>query len=165
MTTTTAKKITDVPQKVSPSVAPRVKEQEPGGDLWAEQATDIAEIKEVSDSHDKEALRLVREGFPEAKQSLPRPEIPPDVADAGVRSPEADGEAVITNGPTINLDITEEKYKEGEKMGASGKTDSEKVVFGTSSLVAMALWIGRMMKLAHKHTIGKIVFRKGAKSN
>lgn len=139
-----------------------VKEQEPKSDGRAQEAAAIAEIKEVSDSHDKEALRLVRESFPETKSRVEKIEIPPDVSDAGVRSIEADGEAVLVNGPTINLDVTEDQYKEGLKMGAGGKSDHEKTVFGTASLVALALWIGRMMKLAHKHTM-RIVFRKGGR--
>ncbi len=160
----TAKKITtDDPKKSKDDQVvqqPRAKEQEPNGDGRAQEAQAIAEIREVSDSHDKEALRQVRESMPETKAGLPKIEIPPDVADAGVKSPEQEAEDVLTNGPTFNVDITEKEYKKGLKMGAEGKTDHEKTVFGTASLVALALWIKRMMRLAHKHTM-RIVFRKG----
>ncbi|MDO8486753.1 MAG: hypothetical protein Q7S45_00455 [Candidatus Curtissbacteria bacterium] len=158
---TTAKKITsDDSQKVKgdQAVQPRAKEQEPA-DGRAQEAAAITEIREVSDSHDKEALRLVRESMPETVAGLPKIEIPPDVADAGVMSPEQEAEEVLTSGPIINIDILEKEYKEGLKMRADGKTDHEKTVFGTASLVALALWVGRMMKLAHKHTM-RIVFRK-----
>lgn len=160
----TAKKITaGDPQKVKDDRAmqPRAKEQEPA-DGRAQEAADLAEIKEVSDSHDKEALRLVRESLPETKSGVEKIEIPPDVADAGVKSPEQEAEAVLANGPTINVDISEKEYEKGLKMAAGGQTDREKNVFGTGSIVALAIWVKRMIKLAHKHTM-RIVFRKGEK--
>ncbi|GEM_PF-3576857 len=162
MTTPTAvKPSVDDKKKTPVSVPAGTKEVEPKSDGRAQEAAAIAEIKEVSDSHDKEALRLVRESLPEAKSPLPKIEIPPDVADAGLSSPEADGEEVLKKGPTINVDITEEEYGKGLKMAADGQTDKEKTVFGTGSIVALAIWIKRMIKLAHKHTM-RIVFRKSS---
>ncbi|MEX2028414.1 MAG: hypothetical protein WD988_02840 [Candidatus Curtissbacteria bacterium] len=157
MTVATAKKPILDDSKVA-SAPMGAKEQEPG---QMQEAAAVAEIKEVSDSHDKEALRVLRETMPEVKSATPKIEISPDVADAGVKSPEAEAGEVVANGPTVNVDITEDKYEEGLKTKVIGKSDRvEKTVVGTASIVAMALWVGRLVKLAHKHTM-RVVFRKG----
>ena len=160
MATTTVKKMVVDDQKVASAPA-RAKEQEPGR---SQEAAAVAEIKEVSDSHDKEALGVLRETMPEVKSASPKIEISPDVSDAGVKSPEAEAGEVLANGPAIDVDITQDKYEEGLATKVTGKSDRvEKTVVGTASIVAMALWIGRMMKLAHKHTM-RIVFKKGGTS-
>lgn len=158
-TATAVKSQVDDKKKTSASVPAGAKEAESKSDGRAQEAAAIAAIKEVSDSHDQEALRVIRESFPETKLGVERVEIPPDVADAGLSSPEADGEKVLKNGPTINVDITEKESKEGLKMSVEGKTDNEKTVFGTASLAALAIWVKRMIALAHKHTM-RIVFRR-----
>lgn len=155
--TTAKKKVAD--DQNAASVPARAKEQEPGR---SQEAAAVAEIKEVSDSHDKEALSALRETMPEIKSGFPKVEISPDVADAGVKSPEAEADEVLANGPAINVDITEDKYEEGLATKVTGSSDRvEKTVVGTASIVAMALWIGRLVKLAHKHTM-RIVFKKEA---
>lgn len=161
-----AKKTADDPQAVKAGQAApaRAKEQEPESDQRNEEAEMVAEISSRADAVDRQAETAVQESIKEARLRQPEPVLAPDVEDAGVKSPVQEAEAVIRDGPTIDLGVTEEKYKEGLGMGAGGKSDREKTVFGTASLVALALWIARMMKLAHKHTM-RIVFRKEAKSS
>ncbi|KKR65076.1 MAG: hypothetical protein UU05_C0029G0018 [Candidatus Curtissbacteria bacterium GW2011_GWA1_40_47] len=83
----------------------------------------------------------------------------PDVADSGVKAPQSQANEVVTQGTTINLPISEKEYKKGLHQKIAGVVVN-KVVVGTSSLFALATWVGRLIKIAHKHTI-KVIFKKG----
>ena len=107
---------------------------------------------------DREALEKVRESLPEAKRPVPEPKLAPDVEDAGVLVPSKHAEEVITHGPTIEVGTSENIYKKGLHVKVVGAV-RDKVVVGVSSLAALAMWIGRLMKMAHKHTV-KVVFKK-----
>ncbi|HSX18945.1 MAG TPA: hypothetical protein VLE91_02300 [Candidatus Saccharimonadales bacterium] len=146
------------------AVSSAAKETEPGKTAAAEVA-DIeeeklmAEIRTTAEAADKQALEAIQESVKEVKRSHFEPELPPDVEDAGVINPQKAAEEVVINGPTIDLPIDEAKYKQGLKVKVSGKVDNKKVVVGPSSLAAFAIWVGRILKLAHKHTM-RVVFKK-----
>jgi hypothetical protein len=117
----------------------------------------MAEIKSTQDRVDQQALAELQEQV-DAAIAHPEPELPPDLVDTGVIRPEKEAEKVISDGTTLNLPIDEDEYRKGTKTNVSG-TVSNKSVIGVSSLVALAMWIGRLIKIAHKKTM-RVVFRK-----
>ena len=129
------------------------KEHEPGGE-----AAILGEIIKTSETADREAEGKVKAEISEARRSQPEPEIPPDVADAGVKSPQIDADEVVTKGSTINLPITEETYKKGlhHKVKSVVKFG---VVSGVSGVVGLVTWVGKIIKVAHHHA-KRVIFRK-----
>ena len=143
-------------KKTEKTSVPRPKEQEPAGEQKDET---LGEFIEQVESHDKEQIEKVSaEIGKEARQSIPEIEIPPDVADAGVKSPGQEARDVVKKGPTIEVSITEEEMNKGLHQKVTGKVVN-KVVVGVSGLFALATWVARMVKVAHKHTM-RVVFRK-----
>ena len=112
----------------------------------ADEAKIVAEIKTVSEALDSEALEKVRKHLPDAESRSEKPYIPANVSQSGIKHIETEAEDVIRQGATITLPVDEETYVRGQKER------------GTSSLAALALWIGRVIKLAHRRT-WKVVFR------
>lgn len=133
------------------------KEQE-SASLSKEEDEIIAQITTTAEAMDQEMEARVKEQLTEAKLAHPKPEIPPDVEDAGVRHPETDAQKVVRDGPTLNVNVDEGTYKKGLHQKVAGAV-KDKVVVGVSSLAALAMWVGRLIKMAHKHTM-KVVFRK-----
>lgn len=144
----------------------KAKEQEPPSKLSAEaeEAKLMAEIRTTAEAADKQALESLQSSIKEARRSTPEPELPPDVEDAGVVVPSKAAEEVVTGGTTIDLPIDEKSYNKGLKTKVSGKVDEKKGVSGVASLAALAIFIGRLIKLAHKHTM-RIIFKKGDDSD
>lgn len=145
----------------TPSSSSKGKELESSDSLRKEEDRVMAEITTTADAIDREAIAKARESFPEIKQAVPEPELKPDVEDAGVKVPSVDAEDVITSGPTIELGTSENIYKKGLGMKVTGRvvgSVGNKIVVGVSSLAALAMWVGRMVKMAHKHAM-KVVFR------
>lgn len=137
------------------------KEQEPVHDELAAKAEEeklMTEIRTTAEAADKQALEAIQNSLKEAKRSVFEPELPPDVEDAGVVNPTKAAEAVVEKGTTIDLPIDEETYKKGLRAKVRGKSEGKSFV-GVASLTALALWIGRLLKLAHKHTM-RVVFRR-----
>ena len=146
------KKIAD-DATASPIVA-RVKEQEPAESV--EQI--LGGIQEKHKEADRQAEREVQDALgKEARLREPEAHIPPDVADAGVISPEKEASETLKK-DTVELPITEKKYQEGEHTKISAKVTQKKEVFGISSIVALAIIVGRLIKLAHHHA-KKFVFK------
>lgn len=141
-------------KKTEETPAPRPKEQEPAG----EKDESLGDLIKQVESHDMEAAEKVSGEVKEARQSVPEIEIPPDVADAGVKSPGQEAAEVIKKGPTFEVPITEEEMNKGLHQKVAGKVVN-RVVVGVSGLFALATWVGRMVKVAHKHTM-RVVFRK-----
>lgn len=157
----------DAANQASPSIGGS-KESEPvpssAGDSFAEEEKLIAQIRGAEEVVDKEAIAIVEKELSGIKQSHPQPSLPPDVEDAGVISPQEEADKVVTQGPSISLPIDENDYKKGKDMPAKGKWQYyEKEVVGVKSLVAMALWVTRVVKLAHKHA-KRVIFRKAVTS-
>ena len=143
-------------KKTKGTPAPRPKEQEPAGEQKDET---LGEFIEQVESHDKEQIEKVSaEIGKEARQSIPEIEIPPDVLDAGVKSPGQEAAEVVKKGPTIEVPITEEEMNTGLHQKVTAQVVN-KVVVGVSGLFALATWVARMVKVAHKHTM-RVVFRK-----
>ena len=136
-------------------IVPKAKEQEPSGEKRDET---LGELIQQVESHDKEAVEKVSGEIEEARQSYPEIELPPDVADAGVKSPGQEAAEVIKKGPTFEAPITEEEMNKGLHQKITGKVVN-KVVVGVSGFFALATWVARMIKIAHKHTM-RIVFKK-----
>src|SRR3990167_6762622 len=149
----------DDKKKQEEIVAPRPKEQEPADEKTGES---LGELIEQVESHDKEAVEKVSGEIEEARQSLPEIEIPPDVLDAGVKSPGQEAQDVVKKGPTIEVPITEEEMNKGLHQKVGGKVVN-KVVVGVSGLFALATWVARMIKIAHKHTM-RVVFKREVKN-
>lgn len=125
---------------------------------YEDEAKIVAEIQDRSSSIDREAIDKVRAEIPETKQAMPEPELAPDLEDAGVVNPQRAADQVIAKGASLNLPISEEEYKKGLKVKFAGKTFDKSFV-GVSSLIALSMWVGRLIKMAHKHTM-RVVFRK-----
>lgn len=128
----------------------------------AEEEKLMAEIRTTAESADKQALEALQSSMADIKRGEVEPELPPDVEDAGVVSPTKAAEEVVVKGPTIVLPIDEKEYEQGLKTQVSGKVDEENSVLGVSAVAALAIWVGRLFKLAHKHTM-KIIFKKDGK--
>lgn len=125
---------------------------------FEDEAKIVAEIQDRSAAIDKEALESIREKIPEAKQAIPEVELAPDLEDAGVKSPQKEADKVVIRGSEIDLPISEEEYKKGLGIKVGGRS-SDKSIVGVSSLIAFTLWIGRLIKIAHKHAM-RVVFRR-----
>ena len=142
--------------------APLTKEQEsPPEAAEVEEEKLMAEIRTTAETADRQALEVIQTTIAEAKRAHFEPELPPDVEDAGVVSPVKKAEEVVQHGTTIELGTTEQAYKQGLHAKIAGHV-TNKVVAGVSSLAALALWISRLLKMAHKHTM-RIIFRKEVK--
>ena len=118
----------------------------------------LSEVIRASEAADEQTEKEVKSAISEARLSRPEPKLPPDVADSGVKAPQLEANKVISQGTTVELPIPEDEYKKGLHQKVVG-TVVNKVVIGTSSLFALAVWIGRLIKIAHKHTM-RVVFRK-----
>lgn len=120
----------------------------------------LKEVVETSRQADLEAEKKVTEAIGnEARLAKPEIKVPPDIAEHGVKSPQAEASEIAQKGSTIELPISEDQYMVGEKMQASGRNVKGTIV-GVSSLIALATFVGRIVKLAHKHA-KRIIFRKG----
>ncbi len=144
----------------------RAKEQEPTAATEAiaraEEDKIMAEIYSTSEATRKEALDRIEKELPDLKEKRQELKLPPDVEDAGVKIPEEEADNVIKQGTTLSLPTSEEAYKNGQHTKVSGKIEGapgQKIVVGVSSVAALAIWIGRLFKLAHKQAM-KVVFRK-----
>lgn len=142
---------------------PKAKEQEPSKAARAEEDKLMAEIVSTSEAMDAEALAKLQKESPEIKRAQPEAKLPPDVEDAGVKVPEEEADKVIKEGTTLSFPVSEDVYKRGLQSAVIGKVVGavgDKVVVGVSSIGALALWVGRLLKMAHKHAM-KVIFRKG----
>ena len=137
----------------------KAKEQEPTSqETKAEEEKIISEVIRTSEAADEQAEREIQSAISEARLARPEPKLAPDVADSGVKVPQEQADEVVRSGTTINLPISEDEYKKGLHQKVAGVVVN-KVVVGTSSFFALATWIGRLIKMAHKHTM-KVIFRK-----
>jgi len=148
-----------------PSASTKAKEQEPISATAAKAEEDklMAEIISTSEVMRKEALDKIEKELPDLKRQELK--LPPDVEDAGVKIPEEEADKVVRQGTNLSLPVSEETYKKGQETKIEGKVEGApgaKIVVGVSSIAALAIWIGRLFKLAHKHTM-KIIFRGGNK--
>lgn len=152
-----------VPLPPIPTGSTKAKEQEPVSAVSAAAEEDqlMAEITSTSEAMDAAAIERLQKDAPDIKRSQPQPELKPDVEDAGVKIPEQEADNVIRQGSTLSLPVSEKAYKKGQQTKVSGKIEGapgQKIVVGVSSVAALAIWIGRLFKLAHMHAM-KIVFR------
>jgi len=133
-----------------------VKEQEPS---QTDRAT--SKIYERQNEADRKAEEEIQQAIgKEGRLREPEIKIPPDVADAGVVSPETEASETLSGDTTVELPMTEDEFKLGEHAKVDAKVTEKKEVLGVASLVALALFVGRLIKLAHYHA-KRIVFRKG----
>ncbi len=144
------------PPDAASTVGQAPKEKEP-----AESADQqIHEIQERSKEADKQAEIEVQEALgEEARLKEPQIEIPPDVADARVVSPEKEASEALQKDTTVELPVTKEEYEKGEHTKLSAKVTVKKEVFGIASIIGLTLFVGRLIKLVHHHA-KKFVFRK-----
>ena len=139
--------------------AVKAKEQEPTSqETKAEEGKILSEVIRTSEAADEQAEKAIQSAISEARLARPEPKLAPDVADSGVKVPQEQADEVVRSGTTINLPISEDEYKKGLHQKVAGVVVN-KVVVGTSSFFALATWIGRLIKMAHKHTM-KVIFRK-----
>lgn len=134
---------------------PAVKEQEPPQpDLAA------STIYETQKEADRQAEKEIQEAIgKEGRLKEPEAQIPPDVEDAGVVSPEKEASETLSKDSTFEMPITEDEFKLGEHAKLNAKVTEKKEVWGVASLVALALLVGRLIKIAHHH-MKKISFKK-----
>ena len=137
----------------------KAKEQEPTSqEAKAEEEKIISEVIRTSEAADEQAEKEIQSAISEARLARPEPKLAPDVLDSGVKAPQLEANEVVTKGTTVELPISEDEYKKGLHQKVVG-TVVNKVVVGASSFFALATWIGRLIKIAHKHTM-KVIFRK-----
>lgn len=124
----------------------------------------ITEIKEVSAEADRKAEHAVKQELNKIGEEVQTREasnlISEDVKNAGVKDVASEASEVIKSGGTLNLDVTEDEYNEGLKTKVGGTRTLSKSILNVSSIVALAIWVGRQLKRAHGKTM-KVVFRKG----
>ena len=120
----------------------------------------VAEIQDRSSELDRAELEKIRTHIPEVKQAVPEPELPMEVANSGVISPQAEADKVISSGTELDLPISEDEYKKGLNSNFNSKVSDQDIV-GVSSLIAMVMWVGRLIKMAHKHAM-KVIFKKSS---
>lgn len=129
--------------------------------VYREQGELLAEVKEKYREADLEAQKQVEKALgKETKSANGEVVIPPDLVDHGVKSPQDEASTVVERGSTIELPMSEDDYEGAEKSKISGKSLPDKEVIGVSSLAALAMFVGRLIKVAHKHA-KRLVFRKG----
>ena len=125
----------------------------------------MAEIKTTAEKLDAEALERIQGDISEARRAMPEPQLPPDVEDSGVTGPVQEAEKVVTKGgSTLELPVTEEAFREGQKTPFRAKVVNG-VVTGVSGIIPLTMWIGRIIKMVHKHTTGrvmKVVFKRSS---
>ena len=120
----------------------------------------LGEVGERGEEADEVAEKEIKSILEDARLSVPEPKIPQDLKEAGVKSPQVEASEVIRGGTTLEIPLTEDEFRKGEHAKFLAKVTERKDVIGVSSIIAFAMWVGRLVKLAHKHTM-KIVFRKG----
>jgi len=151
-------------QRGSILVYPGGKEGEPtvsAEQSYIDEGKLVVQIETTSDELDKKALEVVEKELHDVQASQPQPKIPPDLEDAGVVNPQQEADKVIKEGTSLSLPIDETEYKQGLSGKADGRwLGQEKVVIGSNSFVALALWVKRMIGRAHQKAM-KVVFRKG----
>ena len=144
---------------VGGAVAPH-KEKEP----TRLQSEGLAQIKEI-DKEDEAVEAEIKSVLEDAKLASAEPRISKDLKGAGVRSPALEASEVVADGTSLAIPITEEEFKKGQHAKFSAHVNERKDVIGVSSIIAFAMLVGRLIKLAHKHTIGKIIFKKKETGN
>jgi len=174
MATAAAQKNTDDQDQATNPQVSQPKEQEPSVETSKQTEKEILkEIVKTSEAADKQAEAEVQKAIAESRDSFleskgekegklshPDPKLTPDVADAGVKVPQHEANKVIKHGTTLNLEITEDEYKKGLHTKIAGHV-KDKVIYGVSSLAALAIWFSKIIKGAHKHT-KNIVFKGGS---
>ena len=122
----------------------------------------LADIQERSKEADEIAEKQVQEAIgEEARLAHPEPKIPPDVSDRGVESPEKKASEIAAKGGTIELPISASDYERGQQIKVKSKVTKKLEVYGVSSIIALAMYVGRVVKLAHHHA-KKWAFRKSS---
>lgn len=125
----------------------------------------IKEIQEKSKEADLHAVKEIQKAIgEEAKLSQPEIEIPPDLEDHGVKSPEKEASKAVSGG-AVDLPMTETKYESGIETKIKSQVTKKLEVFGVSSVVALAMLVGRMIKLAHHHAKKAVFKRLSTKTN
>lgn len=151
-------------QQVAPvdTVPAARKEQEP---TVAEEDV-IKEIQEREKEASLHAEREIRKEIgKEAVLREPEAKVPKEVAEAGVEVPEKEATKVLKKGPTIELPMTEQQYEEAQHTKLSAKVTQKREVYGIKSVIALALYIGRLIKKAHKHTRNAIFKKSSSKAS
>ena len=119
----------------------------------------LSQIKELSKEADAAAEKEVRAAIgEEARLSLEEPKIGPDLEDHGVVSPDIQASNALKKG-VLELPMTEGEFESARKAKVGGRSDAKDNVLGVSSIVALAMWVGRILKMARVHAL-RIVFRK-----
>ena len=130
-----------------------------------EEAKLLREFVKESHDADKEAERQVKDAIGEAKLARPEVKISADIAQHGVKSPEEDAYETLEKGSTITLTATEEAYEKGKGTKVKGKISSiTGNVSGVLSIAALAMYIGRIIKIAHRHA-RRVIFRNSSAEN
>lgn len=173
MTQVTAQNDSQDDKKVIPPAQPPIssgnKEAEPAtvDSNFEKEGKLITEIKEVSAEADRKAEHAVKIELNKIGEEVHTREashlIPDDVKNAGVKDVASEASEVIKSGGTLNLDVTEDEYISGLKTKVGGTRTITKSILNVSSIVALAIWVGRQLKRAHGKTM-KVVFKKGEKN-
>lgn len=135
------------------------KEQEA---IYREQSELLGEVKEKYREADLEAEKKVQEAIGSETEKKAENVIPPELAQHGVKHHEEYARDVLKHGGTLELPMTESAMQQGARTKISGKRFLNKSIVGVSSLAALAIYVGRIVKVAHRHA-RRVIFR-GQKS-
>lgn len=150
----TPKNSSDPKEQITATVGSK---EAPGARLEEEKL--LKEVVERSREADLEVAKKFEEALgQEAGLSRPEIKVPEDFAGHGVKSPQVEASVIADKGSDIELPISEQEYKSGEKIAIKGLEDHQSVI-GVSSLAAFVMYLGRIIKVAHKHA-KKVIFRR-----
>jgi len=126
--------------------------------IYHEQSALLGEVKEKYREADLEAEKKVQEAIGGEAEKKSETVVPPDLAAHGVKHHEEYARDVLKNGGTLELPMGETAFEQGAHTKISGKRLLSNAIVGVSSLAALAIYVERIMKVAHKHA-RRLIFR------
>lgn len=153
--------VDDKKTKTSPPQGSSVhKEKELASDKFG--VSNVKEHIKSREAFDEQALKAIEGEIEGARLKEPTPKVGADIS-MHLKSPQEEADNVIKQGSAISVGLTQEEYDEGQKEKVEVKKDWTTLVYwGPKSLIAAVIRAGRLIKIAHSHTL-KVVFRKQEK--
>ncbi len=127
--------------------------------IYKEEGQLLDEVKEKYKEADLEAQKQVEQALGNETKVKAEAKISPDVREVGVTSHDEDASDVLKKGGTIKIPVSQDVFEKGQSTRLGGKRLINRNIVGVSSLAALAIFVGRLLKMAHKH-VRKVIFRK-----
>ncbi len=127
--------------------------------IYREEGQLLNEVKEKYKEADLEAQKVVEQALGSEAKARAEVKIAPDLREAGVASHEENATDVIKKGSDLQIPISEDTFQAGRSVKLGGKRFINRNIVGVSSLAALVIFVGRLVKVAHRHA-RRIIFRK-----